>query len=427
MSDQRAFTRRQFLHDGMCLVSATATLPLFLQDSAFALAQPGGQTSSRPGVPDERILVVIQLGGGNDGLNTVAPIENDAYHRARPQLALRPQDALMLGRDGTASGLALHPSLTGLKDLYDDGQVGVLLGVGYPNPNRSHFKSMDIWHTADRSGTGRGWLGRYFDNTCEGAPDPDAAIAIGREAPLALHGKKTSAVTFENADMFRWRGKDYGEPLAEAYDEFNRRPSPPADVDTDSNLAFLMRTSLDAQLSSEQINAAVKRETRNPYPNSKLGRDLRLVAQMISAGLSTKVYYVDLGGFDTHAGQAGTHARLLQTLGDAVRAFQKDLTARGESERVLTMTFSEFGRRVGQNGSGGTDHGTAAPMFVIGDQVRAGVWGAHPSLTDLDNGDLIYTVDFRSVYAGVLEDWFRIKSQPILQGTYRPAQVVDSR
>ncbi|MFG0252294.1 MAG: DUF1501 domain-containing protein, partial [Phycisphaerales bacterium JB038] len=165
-------------------------------------------------------------------------------------------------------------------------------------------------------------------------------------------------------------------------------------------------------------------EMRNPYPNTSLGRDLRMVAQMISAGLSTRVYYVNLGGFDTHAAQAGTHARLLQTFGDAVRAFQKDLAARGESERVLTMTFSEFGRRVGQNGSGGTDHGTAAPMFVIGEAARAGVWGEYPSLTNLDNGDLIYTVDFRSVYAGVLEDWFRVKSEPVLKGKYRPAQVV---
>lgn len=332
----------------------------------------------------------------------------------------------MLGDTGSAHGLGLHPSLAGMKELYDAGKVGVLLGVGYPNPNRSHFKSMDIWQTGDTTGTGLGWLGRYFDNTCNGQPDPDAAVALGREAPLALHGKKTSAVTFENPDHYRWRARERDDALAEAYDALNRRDKPPAGVDRESNLAFLMRTSLDAQLSSEQLSAALKRDSRASYPNTQLGRDLKMVAQMISAGLSTKVYYVDLGGFDTHAAQAGTHARLLQTLGEAVQAFHRDLVERGESERVLIMTFSEFGRRVGQNASGGTDHGTAAPMFVIGDSVRPGVWGAQPSLTNLDNGDLIYTVDFRSIYAGVLEDWFKVKSEPVLQGRYRPARLVNT-
>ena len=423
MTDINAYTRRRFLHDGLCLISATATIPTFLQSSAFAMFNPAAQVKSQPGVPDDHILVVIQLGGGNDGLNTVVPYGWDEYYRARPSLAVPRKEVLTLGSKGAADGLGLHPSLTGFRELYDDGKLGVILGVGYPNPNRSHFKSMDIWQTADRSGKGLGWLGRYFDNTCNGSPVADAAIAIGQTAPLALHGSLTSAVTFEDAGSFRWQGRDLHEALAEPYDRFNRSGVRDG-ADPDSNLGFLMRTSLDAQVVSDRVIEAVETEDKAQYPQSRLASDLKMVARMIAGGLGTKVYYVNHGSFDTHAGQAGRHARLLSQLGDAVNAFYRDLADKGESGRVLIMTFSEFGRRVGQNGSGGTDHGTAAPMFIIGDPIRPGVLGAQPSLTDLDAGDLKYNLDFRSVYAGVLEDWFKVKSGPILKGTFRKAKII---
>jgi uncharacterized protein (DUF1501 family) len=425
MTDPVAYTRRRFLSDGLCLISAAATAPAFLSSSAHAILGPDRSLSSRPGIPDDRILVIIQLGGGNDGLNTVVPFGDAAYYRARPSLAVRENDVIRLGGGRHEAGLGLHPSLAGIKQLYDDGKVGLIQGVGYPNPNRSHFKSMDIWQTADTSGSGDGWLGRYFDNTCDGEPDPEASISLGRETPLALQGTRSRPVSFESADFFRWAGKELHESLEKPYEAFNRAGKRD-DVEGDSNLGFLMRTSLDAQVSSDRIRAAVRRKTETEFPRTPLGRDLKMVAQMIAANLDTRVYYVNHGGFDTHAGQAGTHARLLQVLGDAVLAFQRELQRQDNAGRVLTMTFSEFGRRVGQNASGGTDHGTAAPMFVIGDPARAGVLGQAPSLTELDSGDLIYTLDFRCVYAGILADWFKVEPATVLGKRYREAQIIEN-
>lgn len=431
------YSRRAFLSRGITLASAAWTIPAFLDLSAHALAQqviPG--QSSQPGVPQDRVLVVVQLAGGNDGLNTVIPFGDPAYHKARPTIAIKQNEALALPG---SEGLGLHPRLQGLRELFDEGQVSIVQGVGYPNPNRSHFKSMDIWHTADTSGTGEGWLGRYFDNQCAGAPaggtgaDPracgsDAGIAIGRTAPLAMEGRTFRPIAFESADLFRWTGEEMdGGRLAEPYHRITRTEHLPGMAEGDHAASFLMRTALDAQVASERIRRAVERKAEVEYPRTGLARQLMMVASMIAAGMPTRVYYVSLGGFDTHAGQGGANgsqANLLAQFGDAIKAFYADLRRQENDSRVLTMTFSEFGRRVGQNGSAGTDHGTAAPMFLAGPMVRPGVLGNHPSLTDLDNGDLKHTVDFRSVYAGILKEWLKADPEKVLEGSFKAARVI---
>ncbi len=417
------FTRRRFLQTGVTLASCAATAPWFVHGAARALAQSSGGLSSVAGRPDERILVVLQLGGGNDGLNTVAPVDLSAYHNARPTIGIRASDALRLD---SRMPIGLHPRLTGLKSLYDDGLLSVIQGVGYPNPNRSHFKSMDIWHTADTDGVGLGWLGKYFDNQCQGQPNPDPAmgLALGRKAPLAMEGREIRPISFESPELYQRTGAGDDE-LKNLYDE-SILPSP--DLDPHSPAAYLMRTAMDAQLSSAMLRAAVDRQPVTEFPRSGLGRQLAMVAGMIGAGMTTKVYYVTLGGFDTHAGQGGAqgqHANLLGQFGDAMRAFYAELKAQRNDERVLTMCFSEFGRRVGQNASGGTDHGAAAPMFLVGPMARAGVLTEHPSLTDLDdNGDLKFSVDFRNVYAGVLEDWLKADAASTLGARFRSAKVI---
>jgi len=428
--DSKAFTRRAFMSRGLTLASAAVTVPAFLQSSARALLRPDGALTSVPGVPDERILVVVQLAGGNDGLNTVIPFGDPAYYKARPGIGIAERDVLRLSGKGS-DGIGLHPRLTGFKELHDDGLLTVVQGVGYPNPNRSHFKSMDIWHTGETSGTGEGWLGRYFDNACSGEPggcSSHAGVAIGRAAPLAMQGSKTMPVSFETPDLFRWTGLD-----GDAEDEAARRAleelvrGGPTPQGADDAASFLTRTALDAQIASERIRAAVNCRPLVTYPNNGLAKQLAMVAAMIRAGLETRVYYTTLGGFDTHAGQGGangSHANLMQQLGSALRAFQQDLKAQGNDGRVLTMTFSEFGRRVGQNGSNGTDHGAAAPMFLMGPMVTPGLRGDHPSLTDLDQGDLKYGVDFRSVYSGILEDWLKADPVKVLGSRFRAAKVV---
>ncbi|MBL9031567.1 MAG: DUF1501 domain-containing protein [Phycisphaerae bacterium] len=431
-----AFTRRQFLHSGLTLASAAATVPWFINRSALALPGFAAGMSSIPGVPEDHILVVVQLSGGNDGLNTVVPFGMPEYYKARPGIGIAENAVLKLDK---ARGIGLHPQMTGLKSLYDGGLLAVVQGVGYPNPNRSHFKSMDIWHTADTTATGNGWLGRYFDSKCCGfgkgesgkaegkQPAQQPGIAIGRTAPLAMQGQRVKPIAFETEDLFRWIGQDVHPALNDPYKRLESR-EPAADVPAESNAAFLMRTAMDAQVSSDLIRKAVRTRPMVAYPqNNDLAQQLAMVGSMIRAGLPTRVYYVSLGGFDTHAGQGGAqggHANLLNRFASAVQAFYADLKAQGNDGRVLTMSFSEFGRRVGQNASQGTDHGTAAPMFLMGPMVKPGVVGEHPSLTDLDDGDLKYRIDFRSVYAAILSKWMGADAKAVLEGTFKPADVI---
>jgi uncharacterized protein (DUF1501 family) len=434
-----AFSRRQFIQAGLTLASAAVTIPWFLNSSAYGLPMAGAGLSSIPGVPEDHILVVIQLSGGNDGLNTVVPYGLDAYHKARPTIGIAENAALKLDQ---AQGIGLHPQMTGIKEMYDSGLCAVVQGVGYPNPNRSHFKSMDIWQTADTNATGDGWLGRYFDSECcgygkgesgkaEGGKSKIATvnqpgIAIGRTAPLAMQGQQIKPISFETEELFRWIGQDVHKALLDPYQKIQDRPLREG-MDPDSNAAFLMRTALDAQVSSDLIRKAVRQKPLVQYPNSDLARQLAMVGSMIRAGLPTRVYYVQLGGFDTHAQQGGAQGRQGQLLGQfasAVKAFYADLKAQENDTRVLTMSFSEFGRRVGQNASQGTDHGTAAPMFLFGPMVKPGLVGEHPSLTELDEGDLKFKIDFRCVYAGILEQWLKADSKKILEASFQAAPVI---
>jgi uncharacterized protein (DUF1501 family) len=410
----KLFTRREFLT--MSAVAGTAAvLPSFVTHTIRAAL--GDEPAVKPGEPipgfrDDRVLVLIQLGGGNDGLNALPPHGDDAYHRARPRLAIRGDDVLKVDEH-----YGFHTALKPLKSLYDDGALSVIHGVGYPNPNRSHFRSMEIWHTATDSDkfSRSGWVGRYFDNACSGAARKTAGVAVGPEPPQAFDGARGFGVAFEDADTFGWRAGPGGD-TQEAFESLNRvdeHAKPPRDGAP--TVDFLRHVTAGMVLASEQVQEAAGRPRRAPeYPNSRVARDLRTVATMIAGGLPTRIYHVAFTGFDTHVNQANQHANLLTQFAGAVAAFQQDLKRLGAAGRVLTVAFSEFGRRVGENYGRGTDHGTAGPMFLIGDRIRPGTHGKVPSLTDLDRGDLKFHTDFRSVYATILDDWLGITPTKVL-------------
>lgn len=432
MTNKPAFTRREFISNGAMIVSTMATVPLFLERSAWALTPAtGSAVKDRPGVPGERILVVVQMTGGNDGINTVVPFGWREYYKARPGIGIAEKDVLKLDSN---AGLGLNPEMGDLKAMMDAGQALGVLGVGYPNPNRSHFSSMDIWHTADptgRSGKGFGWIGRTLDemrSQSKGKIDATACVCVGNESPLAANGRQVKPVTFQDANLFRWAGGDLHASLAKEYETINRA-GVVGNIDPNSPMAFVMRTALDAQIASQKIRSAVSREPVTRFGEGKLASQLRMVAAMIRAELPTRVYYVSLGGFDTHAGQPNTHGRNLREFSSAIRSFYAELKAIGAQSRVLTLAFSEFGRRVEQNASNGTDHGTAGPLFLFGEMVRAtktGLLGEQPSLAAdrLDQGDLIYNTDFRSIYAAVLQDWMKADVKAVLGAPFRPASVI---
>jgi uncharacterized protein (DUF1501 family) len=430
MKDQTLHTRRRFLRTSLLGAAASWTLPVFLEKTFFTLDAMAADSLTQVATgKDGTILVVLQLAGGNDGLNTLIPFADDAYHRARPVLALPADKVLRLN-----SYAGLNPKLTGLKSLFDDGHLGVIQGVGYPNPNRSHFRSTEIWQTASDSNRNEseGWLGRYFDNCCAGA-DPTVGVAIDNEMPQAFAARIPTGVVFSQPEQFRFKSGEQAGPGISEEEKFYRQLIQEDDAtiaapdggsigaisgETSSDLGaldFLQRTALDAQISSDKILAvARKSKSAVPYPPSRLSNSLSLIARMIGGGLTTRVYYASQGGFDTHAGQRNAHDRLMTELNDSLSAFVADLKAQGNFERVLLLTFSEFGRRVTENGNGGTDHGTAAPMFVLGGRVKPGLIGKYPSLTDLDNGDLKFNTDFRSVYASVLDRWLAAPSEKVL-------------
>lgn len=418
MKDLHLHTRREFLTRSLALAAAGATVPSFLSRTAFALED---QPVSNGG-KDDPILVVLQLAGGNDGLNTIVPYAHDEYYRARPTLGVPASQVLRLNDE-----VGMNPELAPLKALYDEGQMALVLGAGYPNPNRSHFRSMAIWETA--SGADKveryGWIGRYFDNTCSGEPNPALAVSIGPREPLTIHNPKAVGITLQNPAQYRWIPDPEKAPrLADEKRVWlglnTERPGAPGALD------FLQRTAMDAQVSSARIiEIAQSYHDSANYPgNNQLAQSLKLIASMIAGNLGSRVFFASIGSFDTHSGQKYQHTRLLNELAEAVSAFTRDLKTQGNADRVLILTFSEFGRRVQENASGGTDHGTAAPMFVFGSTVKPGIYGKQPSLTDLDSGDLKYTTDFRSVYATMLDKWLKTPSAPVLGGRFDPVAFV---
>ena len=365
----------------------------------------------------ENILVVVQLSGGNDGLNTVVPFRNDDYRKHRPTLAIAKNDVLSIDRD-----YGFHPAMTGFADLLENDQLGIVQGVGYPNPNRSHFESMDIWHTCLRKSESRpdGWLGRAIDqfhgNDLSDAP----ALHLGhRKQPFALSSRDHRVPSVKSLEEFRLE-LQRRESLNEIRKSVtSKRPQT-------SPLLDFVQTSTDTAIDvSEKLQQTVSSyKTDVEYPETNLGRELRTVAQLIDADLATRIYYVEIDGFDTHAQQANAHEALLRQVSDSVSAFVQDVDAHGHGDRVLTLCFSEFGRRVAENASKGTDHGTAAPLFVAGNRVQTGLIGKHPSLSNLEQGDLKFHTDFRQVYAGILEPWLGVDSTEVLHGQFKPVQVV---
>ena len=433
--EQPLHTRREFLRTSVLGGALASTVPLFLEKTflcldTMAAATTGQITTGKDGT----ILVLLQLAGGNDGLNTLVPHGDDAYYKARPRIALPKKDILSI-----SDYAGLHPKLTGLHTLYGEGNLGMIQGVGYPNPNRSHFRSTEIWQTASDSekNESEGWLGRYFDNCCKGADPSTVGIAVAGQTPQAFASPIPKGIAFSNPQQFRYMSEAANDPASA--DKFMREMNQPAaehssltenaggsigmlsgPADNDgSTVEFLQRTALGAQMSSDKI-LEITRKTKSSvnYPASQLGNSLNLVSRLITGGLPTRVYYVSQGGFDTHANQLPAHERLMTDLNAAISAFVADLKAHGNFNRVLMLSFSEFGRRVSENASGGTDHGAAAPLFVLGGGVKPGLYGNYPSLTDLHDGDLKFNTDFRSVYATALEKWLGAPSEMVLGKKY---------
>ena len=401
MIDRRLFNRT------LGLTAMTATVPAFLQKTGTALAA-GPRTT-------DRVFVVIQLGGGNDGLNTVVPFADDRYHKARPKIAVAANAVLKLD-----DKLGLHPEMIELHKLFKDGGLAVVPNVGYPNPNRSHFRSTDIWETASPSDKilKSGWLGRYFDAACAGVVADPLGVRIGEQPSLAFAGDKLRAATFANPKMLE---NPATGPAATASGRIAEvEPTGIAALD------FVQRTGNQSLALSKELQRAVKDvKPKVEYPPFALCQSLRLVAQMITAGLPTRVYYVTHGGFDTHAAQSQRHAYLLQEFSQAVGLFIADLKAQGQLDRVLGISFSEFGRRVAENKNAGTDHGAASAMFAFGGKVKPGIHGTPPDLGDLDPlGDLVLKTDFRQVYAEVVKNWLNADPEKVLLGKFEPLSLV---
>jgi uncharacterized protein (DUF1501 family) len=386
-------SRRELLRRST-LVSLAPTVPGFLARTVRA-TEPQ---------PDARILVIIQLDGGNDGINTVVPYKDDGYKKNRRDLRLAASELIKLDE---RAGFGLNAAMQRVDKLFQNGNLAVVHGVGYPNPSRSHFESMAIWQSARLSASvrdGYGWLGRMLDRskpTSGGAP---AAIVLSQtELPLSLRGRRAVATAMTQPDDCTL------ERDADTRGDGVRGAS-------SALTSFVERSALDAYAFAAQM-AAMAREERATanYPSSALAGRLSLVARLIRAGLGSRVYYAIQSGYDTHSVQGGRHAELLGELAGALRAFHDDLAAAKLDDRVAVLCFSEFGRRVEENGSSGTDHGTAGPVFLVGSRVRGGLVGRAPSLVDLDpEGDLKMTVDFRRVYASVLEEWMGIPAQSVL-------------
>jgi uncharacterized protein (DUF1501 family) len=408
-----SYTRRDFLRfslAGSSMVALTEAVPKFLGRTA-AQAPAAQQAGAR-----DTILVVVQLTGGNDGLNTVIPHNDADYIRLRPTLRIR--DTLRVN-----DRIGLHPSMTGLHSLLDDNSLCIVQGVGYPNPNQSHFRSMDIWHAASTAQTlTDGWVGRALRHI------PAATsfhLADANEAaPLALTGAPARVPSIATLDDFQLRLQASSAPDRRAQRELLDSVSRPAN-DQPSLLDFVQRTAVQTYASSRRL-ADVGRnyQPRVPYPVSPLGNHLKLAAQLIDAGLAARLFYVTHDGFDTHAGQLPVHANLLRDVSDSITAFYRDMAARGQRDRVLIMTFSEFGRRGHENGSRGTDHGAAAPMLLVGGRVRSGLVGEHPRLTNLEAGNLPHRIDFRQVYATILDQWLGVPSRQVLGQAYEAVEIL---
>jgi len=385
-------------------------------NASGALAQVAADSPLLPsfanGVDPDNALVVVQMGGGNDGLNTVVPWSDDAYHRVRPAIHVAETQVLKLN-----DRIGFNPALKGLHALYQEGRVALVQGVGYPNPNRSHFEATQIWETASPDRPQQyGWLGRYLDKRFSNAKPASMfeAVSLGDVLPAALVASHVEVPAIGALNAFGYNtGRDLASKQSAGvlYDGAKPGQSP--------YLAMIAQTARDAYHGGDTLRKQTAEFTNQAtYANNGFAQQLALAAKLIGSTAGSKIVFVSLGSFDTHAGQRAQQDRLLGYLGDGLVSFYQDLAAHGLDKKVLTMTFSEFGRRVAQNASNGTDHGTAMPLFIVGGGVKGGIYGEHPSLTDLDHGDLKFSTDFRAVYATVIEKWLGRNPTDVLNGTY---------
>lgn len=388
--------RRKFLEKSSLATVGAMLIPNFLK-----ALEKNPLTNA---LDTQKNLIIIQLGGGNDGLNTVVPFQNDIYYRERPRLAISKTEVLKLNDE-----LGLNPVLQGLKNIYDQGHLSIINNVGYPNPDRSHFRSMDIWHTASNTNEywSTGWLGRYLDNACEGNCDAHTALEVDDTLSLVMKGEKVKAMALKDAKRLY---KVSQSPQIQAFTKIS------SNYTEKNNVAYLYKTLAETNSSAKYIYEKSKvYQSKESYPQNGFGKRLKTIAEFINSGLNTRVYYASLSGFDTHVNQKSSQERLLKTYSEAISILVKDLKKNGNLDNTLIMTFSEFGRRVKQNASNGTDHGTANNLFVIGGKLKkAGVYNKSPNLSDLDKGDLKYNVDFRQIYATLLKKHLQVDDKKVL-------------
>ena len=415
------YTRRNFLKATLgssALLSLRSAAPNFLVRSMMAATHQRNESDT--------VLVVVQLSGGNDGLNTVVPYEDDEYARNRPTLCLSPNEIHKID-----SHLGFHPRMGAFMRLYEQGHLSIIQGVGYPNTDRSHESGMRIWHTAapEKPGCQTGWLGRTVDSIREPNSVNTPAVFVGPIAqPFGLNAKNVvvpSIDSLENLTMSELPGHHKYQSQRKRTAELSRPNQ------NNPLMDFLQRCTLNAYTNSERIETVIKKTVNTAeYPQFELANSLRMVAQLIRADIGIRIFFTELGGggiggFDNHANQLGNHCSLLHHFSESIAAFIHDLKRDKLLNRVLLMTFSEFGRTVKENGRRGTGHGAAAPIFLAGGRLKGGLVGQHPSLTDLDNGALKFHTDFRSVYATMLDRWLGFDSSKILDKQYESLDILD--
>jgi len=410
-------SRRELLKVGMsglAVVSLSQTIPSFMSQFAF------GAPATNPAVSNDNILVVVQLSGGNDGLNTVIPFNNDVYHKTRKNIGIKN------GLHRLDDHFALNPGMGAFKKMFDDGKLAIVNGCGYPSPSRSHFRSMEIWQTANPAESQPvGWLGHYLDHAIRGtavADNPLRAVNIGSQLPQALVAEGPPVPSIGSIEDFRVRFDPSSEYDVKTADKILRDLN--AVHDQTPALQFLARQATNAIIAADQLRTLNGYKTDANYPYNGLGPQLRLIAQLIAGNFGTKLFYCETGGFDTHANQLNSHEQTLGGVANSISAFLADLTAKGMADKVTILCFSEFGRRVQENDSNGTDHGAAGPMFLAGGKIKPGLHGAYPSLTDLDSGDLKYTTDFRRVYATLLDEWLNVSSVDVLKNKFEALNIL---
>lgn len=393
--------RRSFMR----LMATTPIVPYFVANTAVA-AEPEKDT----------VLIIIEMTGGNDGLNTVIPTRDDQYYKLRPKIAHRRENTLKINDD-----LGLHPSLTGLKGMHDSGQLAIVQGVGYPNPDRSHFESMDRWHCGEVKAqvSGNGWLAKSVPDLARSKSGGVPVVHVGTEKlPLACRGTTQGVFTLNQEQPFELKLGINGSVEEKARRQLLADVANIGLEESNELLPFVKRRHLQTYAAFDSLKLVMKEteaeRIRNGFQANSFIAKVDLVGRLISQGFNTRVFYLAIDGFDTHSGQLATHANLLQQIDQAVSLLFNRLRTSGDDKRTLVMTFSEFGRRAAENGSVGTDHGSGSNLFVVGPGVQAGPIGQHPSLTDLDEGDLKYHTDFRRVYATLLDQWLHVDSKTVL-------------